>query len=54
MLTPPPPGAGGVQVPREGHPDVGAGGGEREGVPDAEAVVVLNQRTGSPLQLHAE
>lgn len=41
-------------MPCEGYPDVCPGGGERERVPDVETVVVLNQRTGSPLQLHAE
>lgn len=47
-------GFGGIQMPGEEYDHVSAGGSEWEGVSDAEAAVVFNQRTGVTLQLPAE
>lgn len=47
-------GFGRVQMFGEEHPHVSPGGGEWEGMPDAEAAVVFNQRTGGTFQLSAE
>lgn len=41
-------------MPDEEHPAVGAGGGQREGVSDAETAVVFDQGAGGALQLHAQ
>lgn len=43
-----------IQMPGEEHHHVGPGGGQREGVSDAEAALVFNQRTWSALQLSAQ
>lgn len=41
-------------MPDEEHPAVGAGGGQRQGMSDAETAVVFDQGTGGALQLHAQ
>lgn len=41
-------------MPDEEHPPVGAGGGQRQGMSDAETAVVFDQGTGGALQLHAQ
>lgn len=41
-------------MPDEEHPAAGAGGGQRQGVSDAEAAVVFHQGTGGALHLHAQ
>lgn len=43
-----------IQMPSAEHPHVGPEGSQREGVSDAEAAVVLNQRPGGALQLPAQ
>lgn len=43
-----------IQMPGEMHCHVSPGGGQWEGVPDAEAALVFNQRTWSTLQLSAQ
>lgn len=43
-----------IQIPGEEHRHVGPGGRQREGVSDAEAALVFNQRTWSALQLSAQ
>lgn len=47
-------GFGRVEMPDEEHPPVGAGGGERQGMSDAETAMVFDQGTGGTLQLHAQ
>lgn len=47
-------GSGGVKMPDEEHPAVDAGGGQRQGMSDAETAVVFHQGTGGALQLHAQ
>lgn len=49
-----PKGSGRIKVPGEELGAVGAGGGEREGVRQAEAAVVLHQRPGGSLHLPAQ
>ena len=43
-----------IQMPGEEYPHVSPGGGQWERVPDAEAALVFNQRTGGALQLPAQ